>query len=145
MGFFRSGRSDDVSADLPGHLLQRGELLLVNKLELCDKVVEMLVAGVNVGLGAYAHDSVEVVNIHVDKHTIQTSQDLLALRLKSLREGDISSDRKQIFIIDLGLDPVHEESNVLRGREVSGLLILGAVLPQILELCSPGHRWTALP
>ena len=56
----------------------------------------MLVASVHVGLSAYAHDPVEVVNIDVDKHTIQTSQDLLALRLKSLREGDISSDRKQL-------------------------------------------------
>ena len=50
-----------------------------------------------------------------------------------------------IFIIDLGLDPVHEESNVLGGGEVGGLLILDAVLPQILELWSPGHRRTALP
>ena len=91
-----SWRSDDVSADLPGHLLQGGELLLVNKLELSYKVVEMLVAGVHVGLSAYAHDPVEVVNIDVNKHTIQASQDLFALRLKCLREGDISSDWEQL-------------------------------------------------
>lgn len=56
----------------------------------------MLVAGVDVWLGADAHDPVKMVNIDVNKHAIQASQDLFALRLKSLREGDISSDREQL-------------------------------------------------
>ena len=56
----------------------------------------MLVAGVDVWLGADAHDPVKVMNIDVNKHAIQASQDLFALRLKSLWEGDISSDREQL-------------------------------------------------
>jgi len=140
-----SWRSDNISADLSGHLLQGCELLLINKLKLCDEVVEMLVAGVDVGLGADAHDPVKVMNIDVNKHAIQASQDLFALRLKSLREGNIGGDRKQIFIVYLGLDPVHQEGYVLGRGEVGGLLILSAILPQILELGSPRHCRTALP
>ena len=56
----------------------------------------MLVAGVDVGLSANAHDPVKVMNIDVNKHAIQASQNLFALRLKSLGEGNISGDRKQL-------------------------------------------------
>ena len=91
-----SWRSDYIRADLPGHLLQGRKLLLVNELELCDEVVEMLVAGVDVWLGADAHDPIKVMNIDVNEHAIQASQDLFALRLKCLREGDISSDWEQL-------------------------------------------------
>ena len=90
------GRRDDVCADLSRHLLQRRELLLVDELELGDEVVEVLVAGVDVRLGADAHDAVEVVHVDVDEHAVQPSQDLLALRLERLGEGDVSRDGKQL-------------------------------------------------
>ena len=90
------GRRDDVCADLSRHLLQRRELLLVDELELGDEVVEVLVAGVDVRLGADAHDAVEVVHVDVDEHAVQPGQDLLALRLERLGEGDVSRDGKQL-------------------------------------------------
>lgn len=92
----RGGRSNNVRADLPCHLLQRSELLLIDELELGDEVVEMLVAGVDVGLGPDAHDPVEVVHVHVDKHAVQPRQDLLALRLEALGEGNVGGDGKQL-------------------------------------------------
>ena len=39
-----------------------------------------------------------------------------------------------ILIVYLGLDPVHQEGDVLGRGEVGGLLIFGPVLPQILKL-----------
>ena len=92
----RGGRSNNVRADLSRHLLQRSELLLIDELELGDEVVEMLVAGVDVGLGPDAHDPVEVVHVHVDKHAVQPRQDLLALRLEALGEGNVGGDGKQL-------------------------------------------------
>ena len=50
--FSRSWRSDDVRADLPGHILERCELLLIDQIELCDEVVEVLIAGVHMRFGA---------------------------------------------------------------------------------------------
>ena len=49
-----------------------------------------------------------------------------------------------ILIVDLRLDPVHEEGDVLRGGQVGGLLVLGPVLPQVLELGAPGHGGATL-
>ena len=47
-------------------------------------------------LGADAHDAVEVVHVDVDEHAVEPGQDLLALRLERLGEGDVSRDGKQL-------------------------------------------------
>jgi len=99
--FCRCRGCNDICAYFPCHLLKRSKLFFVDKIELRDKVVEMLVAGVDVGLGPDAHDSVEVVDVDVDKHAVQSGQDLLALGLERLGEGDVCGDREQIFIINL--------------------------------------------
>ena len=59
-----------VRADPPGHLPQGLELLLVEQGELGGEVVEVLVAGVDVGLGADGHQAVEVVDVHVDEDPV---------------------------------------------------------------------------
>ena len=56
----------------------------------------MLVAGVDVRLGPDAHDSVEVVDVDVDKHAVQPGQNLLTLRLESLRKWNVRRHRKQL-------------------------------------------------
>ena len=110
-----SGRCDDVCADLPCHFLQWSKLLLVDQIKLGYKIVEMLVAGVHVGLRSDTHDPVgrekyfvvisqkyfiitpvEMMHVHVYKHAIQTCQDLFALRLESFGKRNVSSDRKQL-------------------------------------------------
>ena len=160
MRFCRSWWSDYIRADLPCHVLQRSELLLIDQIELGDEVVEVFVAGVDVGLGADAHDPVEVMNVDVNKDSVEPGQNLLALWLESFGERNVRRDRKQLeyklieirivtttthhLVIDLRLDPVHQERDVLRSREVGWLLVLGPVLPQILELGSTGHGRTAL-
>ena len=91
-----SGRGYDIRTDLPGHLLQGGELLLIDQIKLSHEVVEVFVAGVDVGLGPDAHDSVKVVNVDVDKHAVQPGQNLLTLRLESLRKWNVRRHRKQL-------------------------------------------------
>lgn len=55
-----------------GHLFQRLELFVVGEVELSDKVIEMLVAGVDVSLGPHLAHTVKVVDVDVDKHPEQT-------------------------------------------------------------------------
>jgi len=142
--FCRSRWSDYIRADLPCHVLQRSELLLIDQIELGDEVVEVFVAGVDVGLGADAHDPVEAMNVDVNKDSVEPGQDLLALWLEGLREWNVRGDRKQRLVIDLGLYPVHEERDVLRGGQLHRLLVLDPVLPQVLELRPPRHGGAAL-
>ena len=99
------------------------------------------------------------MHINVHEHPVQSRQNLLALWLERFRERNVRRHRKQLeywelggglftttthhLVIDLRLHPVHQERDVLRSREVGWLLVLGPVLPQILELGSTGHGRTA--
>ena len=100
MRFCRSWWSDYIRADLPCHVLQRSELLLIDQIELGDEVVEVFVAGVDVGLGADAHDPVEVMNVDVNKDSVEPGQNLLALWLEGLREWNVRGDRKQLTVMN---------------------------------------------
>ena len=52
------------------------KLFVVDEGELCDEVVEVLVARVDVRLGSDGHEAVEVVHVHVDEHAVESRQDL---------------------------------------------------------------------
>ena len=49
----------------------------------------------------YGHDSVEVVDVDVDEHPVQPRQDLLALRLEGLGEGNVGGHREKSFVVNL--------------------------------------------
>ena len=59
----------------PAH--QRLQLLGVDEAKLRDEVVEVLIAGVDVCLGAQLRDAVEVVDVDVHEHAEEPRQDLL--------------------------------------------------------------------
>lgn len=60
---------------------------MVREVELSDKVIEMLVAGVDVSLGPHLAHAVKVVDVDVDKHPEQTRQNLLSHLHEGLRKG----------------------------------------------------------
>ena len=60
---------------------------MVGEVELDDKVIEMLVAGIDVSLGPHLAHAVKVVDVDVDKHPEQTRQNLLSHLHEGLREG----------------------------------------------------------
>lgn len=62
------------------------QLFVVREVELSDKVIEMLVAGVDVSLGPHLAHAVKVVDVDVDKHPEQTRQNLLSHLHEGLRE-----------------------------------------------------------
>lgn len=47
---------------------------------------------------------------------------------------------KDVFIVDLDLDPVHEKVHVLGGRQGSRLLVLEVILPPVFVLGAPWHH-----
>lgn len=73
---------------------QRLQLFVVREVELSDKVIEMLVAGVDVSLSPHLAHAVKVVDVDVNKHPEQTRQNLLSHLHEGLREGcTCESDR----------------------------------------------------
>lgn len=61
---------------MPAPTHQGLQLFGVDEAELGDKVVEVLVAGVHVCLGAHLGDAVEMVDVHMHEHSEQPRQDL---------------------------------------------------------------------
>lgn len=70
------------------HFFQRLQLPVVNKAELPDEVVKVLVAGVDMSLSTHVDDAVKVVDVDMDKDTEEASEDLSANLLELLREGN---------------------------------------------------------
>ena len=67
---------------------------------------------------------------------------LFAHGSKVFGKGDVVGEGENGCVVDLSLDPVHEERDVLIGRKLGGLFKLGPVLPEILVFWSSGHGGT---
>lgn len=140
----RIGRSDGWINERVRQTGQRLELLRADQLELGHEIVEVLVAGVAVRLGADRHESIEVMDVDVHENPKQPTKYLLADADEVLRERDITLRRKDVFVVDLALDPVHQTRDVARRRQRRRLLVLLAVHPQVLELRPARHPRTRL-
>ena len=55
-------------------------------------------------------------------------------------EGDVVGEGEDGRVVDLSLDPVHEERDVLVGRKLGRLLEFGPVLPEVLVLGTSAHH-----
>ena len=101
-------------------MLQGRVVPLLQQAVLLHEVVEMFVESVSVGLGANLADPgtrqtktcihdvtglesspVKVLNVDVHKYSVQASQNFAAYLLEIFREGDIISQRKNIFILKI--------------------------------------------
>ena len=70
-----------------------------------------------------------VVDVSVNAE--QSPEDVLHFDLKVRRERDIDSGRENFLIIELVLNPTHQTVNVLRSRDLDGLLDLDTISPVI--------------
>lgn len=73
---------------LHGDTYQGLQLLAVYEVHLRDEVIEVFVAGVDVGLGTHHNDPVEVVDVDVDEDPEEAAEDLLADLQEVLWEGN---------------------------------------------------------
>ena len=64
------------------------QLLAIYEVHLRDKVIEVFVVGVDVGLGTHHNDPVKVVDVDMDKDPEEAAQDLLADLQEVLWEGN---------------------------------------------------------
>ena len=96
----RNGDSP-VSAYPPGHFLQGLKLLVIQQVELGDKVIEVLVAGVDVGLSPDGHEPVKVVDVDMHEHSVEPRQNLLANGAEILGERDVSGDWEDWLVVYL--------------------------------------------
>lgn len=122
----------------PGcHLFQGLQLLAVYEVHLCDKVIEVFVAGVDMSLCTHHNDPVKVVNVDMDEDSEKTAQDLLADLKEVLWEGNANTCWKYVLIVDLDFNPIHKQVHVLGSWQCSWFLILKVILPPILILGTP--------
>ena len=65
-----------ICANSLSHFFQGLKFFIIHEMKFGHKVVEVLVARVDVRLGADRHQPVEVVHVHVHEHAVQAGQDL---------------------------------------------------------------------
>lgn len=92
----------------------------------------MFVTSINMGLGSHKVDSVKVVDVNVDENTEKTREDLLANLLEVPGKWSSNIGRKDVFIVDLGFNPVHEETHILWRGQCGGLPVFILILPSVL-------------
>lgn len=80
----------------------------------------------------------------MNKNTKQSTENLLANGLEILGKRNANSDGKNALVVDLLLDPVHEQSDVLGRGQMRGLLVGVVVAPQVLVLGPARHHHARL-
>lgn len=86
-------------------------------------------------------DSIEVVDIDMHENAKQSSQNLLAKRREGFGKWHVGRHGEERFIVDLILDPVHQQFNVPGSRKLRWLLEYLPIGPQILVFGPTAHRW----
>ena len=123
---------------------QRSELAGIYKVELINEVDEVLKAGVQVGLSSQEHYVLEVGVVYVGIHAEQSLKNNLNYVHKVLREWNTQGTREDLLIIELVLNPGHQEVNVLTGTDLQWGLDVVAVCPEVFVLGASTHGWTRL-
>lgn len=104
----------------------------------------MLVAGIDMSLGPHLAHTVKMVDVDVDKHPKQARQNLLSHLHEGLREGSTNICGEDVLIVDLYLNPVHEQAHVFGSRQRCWLLVLVLILPAVFILGPTGHDGAGL-
>merc|ERR1711974_423848 len=94
-------------------VFQRSHFLSRHEVELGDKVVVVLEAGVEVSLLAEVDNLLKVGVVDVGVDTEQALEDLLDLKDEVPGEGEIRRWGEELLVVQLGLDPLHELVHVL--------------------------------
>lgn len=64
----------------------------------------------------YRDDALEMMNVNVHEHPVQSREYLAAMRGEILGKRQVRSARKQSLVVYLHLDPVHQVAGVLSCR-----------------------------
>ena len=72
---------------------------MVREIELSNEIVEMLVAGVDMGLGPHLAHAIKVVDVDMNKYSEQTGQNLLSHLHEGLREWSTFEQKRDIAFI----------------------------------------------
>lgn len=121
---------------------QRRELSFIDQFELFDEINKVLKARIEMGFGVQLDDLLYVVVVHMAVDSEQPLQNRLHDLAEVFGKRHAVLDRKDSRVVDLFLDPGHEQVDVLRGRALMRFLVFDAVHPQILVLWAGAHDRT---
>ena len=88
------------------HLFQRFQFSLVHQLKLYDEIVEMFVTLIHVSFQSHLSHLIEMVDVHVNKYTMQTFEQNFYRIVEVLRKWDIGALWENVFVVDFLVDPI---------------------------------------
>jgi hypothetical protein len=107
-----------------------------------DEVDEVLEASVQVSFSTKLDDAREVREVYMSIDTEKTLEDLLDASAEVLGELGSKLKREDLLVVELGLDPTHEEVDVLGRRHLDRLLVLNTIHPEIFIVLTSVHDRT---
>lgn len=122
------------SLELLDEFGQRREFFGIDQLELVYEEDEVLEARVQVVLQSQAHYVVEVAVVHMRVHSEQSLEYYFDDALEASGEWHLDLGREYGLIVELALDPGHEEVDVLACGDLKRRLDVVAVGPEVLVL-----------
>ena len=120
--------------------MERCQLFGLDERKLVDKVYKVLEARVEMCFGREEHDVLKVRVVDVCIHSEQTLEDDFYDCFKVSWERNTKGTRENFFVVELILDPSHEEVNVFAGGDLEWRLHVVAISPEVLVLGTCGHR-----
>ena len=124
--------------------MERCQLFGLDERKLVDKVYKVLEARVEMCFGREEHDVLKVRVVDVCIHSEQTLEDDFYDCFKVSWERNTKGTRENFFVVELILDPSHEEVNVFTCADLERRFHVVSIGPQVLVLRPCRHRWTRL-
>ena len=120
------------------------QLFSLNQRKLVDKVYKVLEARVEMCFGGEQHDVLEMRVVDVRIHSEQTLEDHFYDCFEVSWERNTKGTREYFFVVELILDPSHEEVNVFACADLERRFHVVSIGPQVLVLRPCRHCRTRL-
>ena len=124
--------------------MERCQFFSLDQRKLVDKVYKVLEARVEMCFSREQHDVLEMRVVDVRIHSEQTFEDDFYDCFKVSWERNTKGTREYFFVVQLILDPRHQEVNVFACADLERRFHVVSISPQVLVLRPCRHRRTRL-
>ena len=114
--------------------MERCQLFSLNQRKLVDKVYKVLEARVEMCFSREQHDVLEMRVVDVRIHSEQTFEDDFYDCFKVSWERNTKGTREYFFVVQLVLDPGHQEVDVFSGADFERRFHVVPIGPQVFVL-----------
>lgn len=124
--------------------IQRRQLFFVHQIKLVNEKEKMAIACVEVRFDPQSANVIKMITIYMRVYPKQSTCDSFNCFSKVSWKWDADLVRKDGWVVEKALCPVHQRVHILRCRKLCGAFVFDPVLPEIFVSWTGGHDGTFL-